>query len=159
MKKETLKKIFEFLKENENHNVPFLWKHAIGEPLTEDDLTIDGHLLLEYSRFKSLPNNLKVKGDLSLYHSAIESIPEGLEVGGTLNISGSKITSLPEGLKVGWDLYLDYTMINTLPKGLQVDRDLSITNSPLAKLSDETILSMIEPDGYINRDIIREDNG
>jgi hypothetical protein len=50
-------------------------------------------------------------------------------------------------------------MINTLPKGLQVDGDLSITNSPLAKLSDEDILSMIEPDGYINGDIIREDNG
>jgi hypothetical protein len=50
-------------------------------------------------------------------------------------------------------------MINTLPKGLQVDNDLSITNSPLAKLSDEAILSMIEPDGYINGDIIREDNG
>jgi hypothetical protein len=84
---------------------------------------------------------------------------EDLKVEGNLNLIGSDIKSLPEGLEVGWDLYLDYTMINTLPKGLQVDGDLSITNNPLAKLSDETILSMIEPDGYINGDIIREDNG
>ena len=98
MEKKTLKRIFEFLEEKEQHKVPFLWKHASGEPLTKEDLTIDGHLLLPYSTFKSLPDNLKVKGDLELWFSKIESLPEGLEVVGTLNISGSKITSLPEGL-------------------------------------------------------------
>jgi hypothetical protein len=32
---------------------------------------------------------------------------------------------------------------------------LYIHATPLAKLSDEDILSMIEPDGYITREIIR----
>jgi hypothetical protein len=64
-----------------------------------------------------------------------------------------------EDLNVESDLNFYKLEIKSLPKGLQVDNDLSITNSPLAKLSDEAILSMIEPGGYINGDIIREDNG
>ena len=109
---------------------------------------------------KSLPKDLNVDGGLDLgYCTDLISLPNNLKVGGYLSLYKTKITSLPEGLKVGWDLYLDYTIIDTLPKGLKVDGDLSITNNPLAKLSDEAILSMIEPDGYISGDIIREDNG
>ena len=36
MEKEQLKRIFEFLKEKENHNLPFLWKLVNNEPLTEE---------------------------------------------------------------------------------------------------------------------------
>ena len=122
-------------------------------------LYVGGDFRLVALKIKSLPKDLNVDGGLDLGYSEITSLPKNLKVGGYLSLYNTKITSLPEGLEVGWDLYLDYTMINTLPKGLQVDNDLSITNSPLAKLSDEAILSMIEPDGYINGDIIREDNG
>jgi hypothetical protein len=122
-------------------------------------LYVGGDFRLVALKIKSLPKDLNVDGGLDLGYSEITSLPNNLKVGGYLSLYNTKITSLPEGLEVGWVLYLDYTMINTLPKGLQVDGDLSITNSPLAKLSDETILSMIEPDGYINGDIIREDNG
>ena len=123
-------------------------------------LYVGGDFRLVGLEIKSLPKDLNVDGGLDLgYCTDLTSLPKNLKVGGYLSLYNTKITSLPEGLEVGWDLYLDYTMINTLPKGLQVDGDLSITNNPLAKLSDEAILSMIEPDGYINGDIIREDNG
>ena len=123
-------------------------------------LYVGDDFILVGLEIKSLPKDLNVQGGLDLgYCTDLTSLPNNLKVGGYLSLYNTKITSLPEGLEVGWDLYLDYTMINTLPKGLQVDGDLSITNNPLAKLSDETILSMIEPDGYINGDIIREDNG
>jgi hypothetical protein len=123
-------------------------------------LYVGGDFRLVALKIKSLPKDLKVDGGLDLgYCTDLTSLPNNLKVGGYLSLYNTKITSLPEGLEVGWDLYLDYTMINTLPKGLQVDGDLSITNNPLAKLSDEAILSMIEPDGYIAGDIIREDNG
>jgi hypothetical protein len=123
-------------------------------------LYVGDDFILVGLEIKSLPKDLNVDGGLDLgYCTDLTSLPNNLKVGGYLSLYNTKITSLPEGLQVGWDLYLDYTMINTLPKGLQVDGDLSITNNPLAKLSDETILSMIEPDGYINGDIIREDNG
>jgi hypothetical protein len=123
-------------------------------------LYVGDDFILVGLEIKSLPKDLNLDGGLDLgYCTDLTSLPNNLKVGGYLSLYNTKITSLPEGLQVGWDLYLDYTMINTLPKGLQVDGDLSITNNPLAKLSDETILSMIEPDGYINGDIIREDNG
>jgi hypothetical protein len=123
-------------------------------------LYVGGDFRLVALKIKSLPKDLNVDGGLDLgYCTDLTSLPNNLEVGGYLSLYNTKITSLPEGLQVGENLYLDHTMINTLPKGLQVDGDLSITNNPLAKLSDETILSMIEPDGYINGDIIREDNG
>jgi hypothetical protein len=123
-------------------------------------LYVGDDFILVGLEIKSLPKDLNVQGGLDLgYCTDLTSLPKNLKVGGYLSLYNTKITLLPEGLEVGWDLYLDYTMINTLPKGLQVDGDLSITNNPLAKLSDETILSMIEPDGYINGDIIREDNG
>jgi len=80
MKKETLKRIFEFLEAKEEHNAPLIWKHMNNIPLTEEDLN--------------------VKGDLNLYKSNITSLPEGLNVGRDLDIFGSKITSLPKGLKV-----------------------------------------------------------
>ena len=136
MEKEQLKNIFKFLEDEGEHKAPFKWKLENNIPLTKEELDVEGELDLFNVGFKSLPEGLKVGGHLSLFHS-------------------KNIESLPEGLQVGENLYLDHTTIDTLPKGLKVDGDLSITKSPLAKLSDETILSMIEPDGYINGDIIR----
>ena len=136
MENNTLKNIFKFLEDEGEHKAPFKWKLENNIPFSKEELEVDG--------------------DLDLYGSKIKSLPEGLKVGGHLSLFHSKnIESLPEGLQVGENLYLDHTTIDTLPKGLKVDGDLSITKSPLAKLSDEAILSMIEPDGYINGDIIR----
>ena len=86
MNKEQLKRIFEFLEDNEGHNAPFLWKHINNIPLTEKDLNVNGDLNLSDSKIKSLPEGLKVGGDLDLTYTDIKSLPKGLEVGGDLHL-------------------------------------------------------------------------
>jgi hypothetical protein len=51
----------------------------------------------------------------------------------------------------------DWTELNRTPNEYYFNFDTrdKIHATPLAKLSDEDILSMIEPDGYITREIIR----
>ena len=134
MEKETLKKIFEFLEENGEHNAPLMWKLQNNIPITEDDLIVNGDLNLTKTDIESLPDGLKVENNLSLYGCKnIQSLPKGLEVGEDLDLGHSNITSLPKGLKVGGNLYLNYT--------------------PLTKYSNEELRQMVNP-GYINRIII-----
>ena len=132
MKKETLKKIFNFLEAKEELKQPLVWKLKTNMPLTKEDL--------------------KINGDLQL--SNIASLPDGLEVNGTLYLENSSITSLPEGLKVGDDLSLYKTKITLLPKGLKVGRSLFIRNTPLEDYTHEELREMIKP-GFIKGDIIR----
>jgi hypothetical protein len=99
MKKEALKRIFDFLEEKENHNIPFLWKLINNEPLTKEELI--------------------VKGNLNLKGSKITSLPEGLEVGGSLSLIGLAITSLPKSLKVD-----GYLIINNTPLEKYTDDEL-----------------------------------
>ena len=107
MEKQTLKRIFKFLEEKEEHKAPFLWKLENNIPLTEEDLNIEGDLNLHsYKKLTSLPKGLKVGGSLSLIFASIESLPEGLKVGSNLYLQHSKITSLPEGLEVGDNIYI-----------------------------------------------------
>jgi hypothetical protein len=129
MEKETLKKIFTFLEEEENKDKPFMWKLGNNE-LTKEELNIKGDLDLEFSKITSLPEGLEVGGNLYLYESKIESLPEGLKVGGFLDLGHSNITSLPKGLKVRGRLF--------------------ISPSPLKKYTDEQLREMVEP-GYISR--------
>jgi hypothetical protein len=87
MKKETLKNIFKFLEEEGEHKAPFMWKWLTNEPLTEDDLHINGNLDLTFSKIESLPEGLNVSGDLNLtFCENISSLPEGLIVRGNLII-------------------------------------------------------------------------
>ena len=106
MEKETLKRIFEFLKEKEGHNAPFMWKLINNQPLTKEELNVKGDLYLRDSKITSLPKGLKVGGDLDLFESKITSLPEGLEVGGDLDLSETNITLLPKGLQVGGKLFI-----------------------------------------------------
>ena len=134
MEKETLKKIFTFLEEEENKDKPFMWKLMNNEPLTDEELFVEG--------------------DLDLTETDIESLPDGLNVEDNLSLYGCKnIQSLPEGLKVGEDLELQNTPIQLLPKGLKVWGRLFIKNTPLTKYSTEELRQMVNP-GYINN-IIR----
>ena len=134
MEKETLKKIFTFLEEEENKDTPFMWKLANNE-LTKEELNI--------------------KGDLDLEFSKITSLPEGLEVEGDLLLLESTITSLPEGLRVGGDLDLNWCInISSLPKGLEVGQNLFISPTPLRKYTDEELREMIKP-GFIKGTIFR----
>ena len=129
MKKEVLKRIFEFLEEKENKNPPFIWKYENNLPLTKEELNVEG--------------------DLSLARSNIESLPEGLKVGRDLDIFGSKITSLPKGLEVGRFLDIRDTKITSLPKGLELGSSLYIRHTALVKYSDEELQDMVKP-GFIN---------
>ena len=134
MKKETLKRIFDFLEDKGEHRTPFLWKWENGEPLIEEDLNIEGILDLRFSSVKSLPEGLKVGGTLSLEYSTIQTLPEGLKVGGTLDLEHSRITNLPKGLEVGGHLY--------------------IKNTQLMKYTDKELREMIKP-GFVKGKIHR----
>jgi hypothetical protein len=82
-------------------------------------------------------------------------LPEDIEVGCNFTLDSSKIKSLPENLEVSCDLNLTNCPIRLLPKGLKVWGTLYIAQSPLAKLSDEVLLNMIKPDGFIKMSIKR----
>jgi len=141
MKKETLKRIFDFLENKENKkNIKkgtLMWKLFFNEPLTKDDLI--------------------VKGDLDLSYSKITSLPEGLEVGGSLDLSNcTSLTSLPKGLKVGKNLDLENCKsLTSLPEGLEVGKNLYFENTPLEQFLDSVLLNMIGSDGYIKGNISR----
>ena len=133
MKKETLKRIFDFLEEKEGQKIPFLWKLLNNIPLTKEDLIVKGDLNLEDSEITSLPEGLTIEGDFFFYHSPVE-LPKGLKVGNHLSLIGPSITSLPKGLEVlGW---------------------LFITDTGLGIYSDEELREMIKP-GFIKGEIIR----
>jgi hypothetical protein len=138
MKKETLKKILNFLSENEGKTPQTYgsieWKILFNEPFTKEELNVKGDLDLEFSKITSLPEGLVVGGNLYLYESKIESLPEGLEVGGFLDLGHSNITSLPKGLKVRGRLF--------------------ISPSPLKKYTDEQLREMVKP-GFIQGKIKR----
>ena len=55
MKKEALKRIFEFLEEKEEQNPPFKWKLLNNKPLSEDDLDVKGDLYLISTEIYTLP--------------------------------------------------------------------------------------------------------
>ena len=180
MEKETLKKIFDFIKTKDNRNIPFMWKLKNNEPITEDDLIVNGDLDLrpssiDYMDIESLPEGLKVSGRLNLMGSDMQFLPKGLEVGGFLNLSYSlinslpeglkvggslslfdcaNITSLPEGLKVGGNLDLGFTKIISLPKGLKVGGFIDLNGSKLTRYADDELRKMIKP-GYIKGRIIK----
>jgi hypothetical protein len=133
MKNNTLKNILDFLEEEDNKNKPFRWKLVNNEPLTEDELTIEG--------------------DLNLRSLSIKSLPEGLHVNGDFSLSDSNIESLPKGLVVGGDLLLRRCMnLKSLSKGLKVDGDLYISRSSMEHYSDDEIREMIKP-GFIEGEI------
>ena len=71
MKNKTLKNIFEFLKKTEDKTIPFIWKFYTKQPLTEDDLYIDGDLELG-GPIESLPKGLEVYGDLCIADTRLE---------------------------------------------------------------------------------------
>jgi hypothetical protein len=164
MEKETLKKIFDFIKKNDNRNVPFIWKLLNNEPLTEKDLNIEGDLDLTDTNIKSLPNGLKITGNLILTETDMRFLPEGLLVGGHLDLYASKIDSLPKGLKVGGDLNIEGTYIELLPSGLQVGGDLYLNDSDLHHSIDyndsneltDIVKKMVEP-GFIKGKVIFDD--
>ena len=132
-----------------------MWKLINNEPLTDDELNIEGNLNLTDSKITQLPKGLKVGDNLNLLGSIITSLPEGLEVGDSLDLSYSDIRTLPEGLEVGGSLWLiGCWLITSLPKGLHVGGDLYIFRTNFRNLSNDEIRDMIKP-GFIEGKIER----
>jgi hypothetical protein len=155
MEKGTIRSIFKFLENEDNRNTPIVWKLINNEPLTDDELNIEGNLNLTDSKITQLPKGLKVGDNLNLLGSIITSLPEGLEVGATLDLSYSDIRTLPEGLEVGDSLWLiGCWLITSLPKGLHVGGDLYIFRTNFRNLSNDEIRDMIKP-GFIGGGIYR----
>ena len=155
MKKETLKRIFDFLENKGEHKAPFMWKLINNEPLTKKDLNVKGDLDLSNSNITLLPEGLKVGGSLLLDMTRfLKSLPKGLKVFGYLDLSYSGIKSLPEDLEVSGELNLTDTELTSLPKGLKVGGNLDTTYTPLTKYSDEELREMIQP-GFIKGEIYR----
>jgi hypothetical protein len=159
MKKEALKRIFDFLEEKENKLVKekgtLRWKLAFNEPLTKEDLNIKYGLFLAHSNITYLPEGLKVSGNLNIsYTPKLKSLPSDLDVKGNIYLEGSNIASLPEGLKVGGDLDLAYTKITSLPKGLEVGGDLYVENTELEGYTNEELREIVMP-GFIKGKIVR----
>ena len=155
MEKETIRSIFKFLENEDNRNTPIVWKLINNEPLTDDELNIEGNLNLTDSKITQLPKGLKVGDNLNLLGSIITSLPEGLEVGDSLDLSYSDIRTLPEGLEVGDSLWLiGCWLITSLPKGLHVGGDLYIFRTNFRNLSNDEIRDMIKP-GFIGGGIYR----
>jgi hypothetical protein len=156
MDKSTLKRIFEFLHKKEG---TLEWKFLLNEPLTEEDLNIEGDLDLSNTKITSLPEGLKglhVGGDLNLFASAITSLPENMYVGGNLNLNHTRIKLLPIGLKVIGNIYLKHCRnIVSLPKGLEVNGDIVIEWTNLTRYNDNKLREMVYP-GYIKGEIDRK---
>ena len=116
MKKETIEKILNFLKEKEGKGLPRNWN--IVEKLENHPDGVqyrhEGDLVLRYSNITKLPNDLYVKGGLFLFNSKqITKLPDKLHVGGGLDIRGcNQITELPNNLHVGGDLYIKGTPLS-----------------------------------------------
>ena len=127
MKKEALKRIFDFLEEKGEQNPPFMWKYMNNIPLTEDDLNIEGDLDLSGIEATSIPEGLKIKGNLNLSSSKITSLPRDLNIKGGLNLTNTSITSLPRDLNIKGDLNLAHTLITSLPEGLKVKGSLNLS--------------------------------
>ena len=139
MKKEALKRIINFLLENEGKKPEMYgsiaWKIIFNEPIKKEELNVEG-LYLNYLDITSLPEGLKVGGDLLLWGTPITSLPEGLKVGGQLWLIGcDNLTSLPKGLEVGEDLHLSSDFL-------------------LRSHSDDELREMVKP-GFIKGEIYR----
>ena len=140
MEKETIKRIFYFLenKENKKHKDKgtLRWKFIFNEPLTKDELIVNG--------------------DLNLANSKITYLPEGLEIKGSLDLRNcTSLTSLPEGLEIKGSLYLrNCTSLTSLPEGLKVEGFLDIKHTQLKNYTNDELRKMIYL-GHIKGEIIR----
>lgn len=101
MEKEALKRIFEFLGEEDNKKTPLKWKLINDfDSINDDDLFYDDNFDLFNVRVERLPNNLTVVGYLDLRMTKIKTLPDNLTVNGDLHLTALEIDEIPEKLQV-----------------------------------------------------------
>jgi len=127
----TLKNIFNFLEVNEK-KLSIKWKMMNKIPFTKEQLNVKGDFDLQGEDIQQLPDGLYVKGDLLLNATPIKKLPKGLRVDGNLELQ-------------------DCENLKSLPKDLKVCGGIWLAGTPLGRMSDEKILNMVKPDGYIGK--------
>jgi len=127
----TLKNIFNFLEINEK-KFSIKWKMMNKIPFTKEQLRVKGDFDLQGEDIQQLPDGLHIKGDLLLNATPIKKLPKGLRVDGNLELQ-------------------DCENLKSLPKDLKVRGGIWLAGTPLGRMSDEKILNMVKPDGYIGK--------
>ena len=127
----TLKNIFNFLEVKEK-KLSIKWKMMNKIPFTKEQLRVKGDFDLQGEDIQQLPDGLHIKGDLLLNATPIKKLPKGLRVGGNLELQ-------------------DCENLKSLPKDLKVRGGIWLAGTPLGRMSDEKILNMVKPDGYIGK--------
>ena len=168
MNRNTIKNIFNFLKEKEGKEVPNKWVKLIKKLklIKELEAHPDGTQFIYYndlslsnSNITQLPKDLYVTGDLHLRNCQdLTKLADKLHVGGHLDLTNCKqLTELPNNLYVEYSLDLNETNIEKLPNNLYVGRNLWLHNASLAdKYTDEEIYEIVaSTGGKINGRIIR----
>ena len=168
MKRETIENILNFLKTNEDKELPRSWFDSIEKLKLIERLENHiggiqfkhvGDLNLEGSNIRKLPKYLYVTGYLNLYDcKQLTELPDKLHVGGFLHLSDcNQLTELPDNVYVKDSLVLDGTNITELPNNLYVGWNLYIKDTPLAKkYTDEEIKDIVtSKGGTIKARIIR----
>ena len=159
MNRETIEKIFNFLKEKEGKELPYIWFDSIRKLKLikelenhSDDIRYihEGDLNLNDSAIRKLPNDLYVKGELFLFDcKELRELPKILYVRKGLFLFRLNIKELPNDLYVADDLSLyGCKQIKDLPNNLHVGGDVLITGTQLAdKYTDEEIYEMVASTG------------
>ena len=97
--------IFQVLESEKGKPMPLKYKLINNSPLTDNELIYNHNLNLYGTSLKTLPDNFTVNGYLVLAYSKIKQLPNNLIVCGNLSIDHTKINELPEDLLIKGDLY------------------------------------------------------
>jgi len=112
MEKETLKRIFEFLEENDNKRIPLKWKLLNDfDSIDDKDLFYDDNFDLYGVKIERLPDNFSVKGYLDLRLTKIKTLPDNLTIYGDLHLTALDIDSVPKNLKAH-SMYAKHTTLS-----------------------------------------------
>ena len=146
MERNTIEKIFNFLKEKEDKQLPKKWVKLIEKLKLikelenhPDDIQYrhEGELFLSKTNIKKLPNDLYVDGDLDLSNCQyLTKLPDKLYVGGWLDLKGcERLKKLPNLLDVTYGLNLSgCKQITELPDNLYAKGSLGLDGTNIEKL-------------------------
>jgi hypothetical protein len=138
MKRETIEKILNFLKEKEGHKLPEEWFDSVKK-----------YKIIE--KLENHPDGVQYKydGNLNLSNTTVTKLPNDLYVNGKLDLSGCKqLTELPDNLRVEIDLDLNNSGVLGFPNNLYVGRNLWLYEASLAdKYTNEEIYEIVASKG------------
>jgi hypothetical protein len=144
MEKETIKRIMDYLKSEEDKlSLKWILLHDI-ESMPEKYFH-KGTLELPGELITKLPKILEVTEQLDLSYSTVTELPEKLIVGDDLYLYDCRdLKSLPDNLYVGGTLYMQRTSIKEFPIGMEVKNSIWLKGSPLGRYTVKEIKAQLE---------------